>query len=353
MTEMKLHPVCAVFPAMPEKDLADLAADIKANGLLDPITIMPDGTILDGRNRWLACQRVGVEPMTTVYNGDDVIAFVVSRNLKRRNLTYGQRSLIAARLANLSHGSNQHATKNVEGPLDHSTFKPVTQTQAAELVGVHAHAPSDARALLKGGAPHVIAMVERGEIDIKPAVIVARHASKSEQAAWKTPAEVRAAARTNHRYNARNIPAKPRQPKRPQLLAYTPRGRWLTPEERELPSPEEACEQAPGYPEGVNKMQAHIREHGHVQLWSPTETRQLELGEQFTQFCGFVRRLAKHPWPSPADIDGQKPERAREVRQCLTRDLGPAIARLTAFRDALAQNNRPKTSPLAAGTSRP
>lgn len=31
---------------------------------------------------------------------------------------------------------NQHATKNVEGPLDHSTFKPVTQTQAAELVGV-------------------------------------------------------------------------------------------------------------------------------------------------------------------------------------------------------------------------
>jgi disulfide oxidoreductase YuzD len=48
--ELKVHPLIDLFPMMSEEELADLAEDIKANGLIYPIVI--DGDVLiDGRNR--------------------------------------------------------------------------------------------------------------------------------------------------------------------------------------------------------------------------------------------------------------------------------------------------------------
>jgi hypothetical protein len=75
---------------------------------------------------------------------------------------------------------------------------------------------------------------------------------------------------------------------------------------------------------------------GRFAIAWPAETRQLQLGEQFGELGMLIKRLANHdPWPNPADIDGQKPDVAREFRLSLAQDLKPAIARLIAFRDAL------------------
>jgi ParB-like chromosome segregation protein Spo0J len=331
MTERQLHPACAAFPAMPEKELAELADDVKARGLIDPITVMPDGAILDGRNRWLACERAGVEPTTTVYQGDDPIRFVISRNLKRRHLTRGQRVMIAARIANIATGSNRYALKKVGVLIRTPT---ITRLESAAELQVGATAVSDGRAILDRGAPHVIAMVDRGEIDFQAAATAVRGAaSKTEQAAWQTPADVRAAVK------ARKDSAPPAQlpsPKKPKYYFYNGPRPKMTPEERGLPPLEISGEQHPDYPPGVSRMQAHIRKHGHVQIWSPTETEQLELAWKFSQLCGHIKRLADGPWPSPADIDGQKPEAAEETRRYFARHIGAAIDRLTAFRDALA-----------------
>lgn len=54
-----------------EGELADLAESIAQVGLIQPITLTPDGLVLDGRNRLAACKRVGVEPTFTVREGDD------------------------------------------------------------------------------------------------------------------------------------------------------------------------------------------------------------------------------------------------------------------------------------------
>jgi hypothetical protein len=51
---------------------------------------------LDGRNRWAACQRAGVEPKTVVYEGDDLAESVLHANIERRHMTTGARAMAAA-----------------------------------------------------------------------------------------------------------------------------------------------------------------------------------------------------------------------------------------------------------------
>jgi len=68
--------------------ILDHAPDL-AKAVRDPITLTPDGLILDGRNRYAACQRVGVEPRFVVTD-DDPGTVVRSRNGTRRHMTTGQ-----------------------------------------------------------------------------------------------------------------------------------------------------------------------------------------------------------------------------------------------------------------------
>ena len=60
MTDYEYHEAANIFP-MEEETIADLAADIAAEGLCDAITIF-DGKILDGRRRYTACRKAGVTP---------------------------------------------------------------------------------------------------------------------------------------------------------------------------------------------------------------------------------------------------------------------------------------------------
>jgi len=71
---------------------AALVADIRANGLRVPI-VLQDGMILDGRNRYKACQELGITPETTEYTGNPW-AYVWSLNGTRRDLTDAQRAAI-------------------------------------------------------------------------------------------------------------------------------------------------------------------------------------------------------------------------------------------------------------------
>ena len=57
-----LHPACAIWPDLSPADLRDLADDIAANGLRDPITLTPASELLDGKNRASACIMAGVDP---------------------------------------------------------------------------------------------------------------------------------------------------------------------------------------------------------------------------------------------------------------------------------------------------
>ncbi len=92
----EIHEAANVFPMLPEDELQELAADIKANGLIHPIVLDEDGALIDGRNRLAACRMAGVEPTFTSINGADPVAYILSANVARRNLTKGQRAMAGA-----------------------------------------------------------------------------------------------------------------------------------------------------------------------------------------------------------------------------------------------------------------
>jgi ParB-like chromosome segregation protein Spo0J len=93
----EVHPLAAVFPMLTSDELAELADDIKANGLLHPIMIDDTGVLIDGRNRLAACEIAGVEPTWEhLHDGIDPAAVIVSANLARRNLTKGQQAVALA-----------------------------------------------------------------------------------------------------------------------------------------------------------------------------------------------------------------------------------------------------------------
>lgn len=91
---MKTHEAAELFPLMVGAEFQELVNSIKANGLLKPIELY-GGMLLDGRNRYKACQEAGVPhrfidiPETT-----DPFEYVWAINAERRHLAQGQKGVI-------------------------------------------------------------------------------------------------------------------------------------------------------------------------------------------------------------------------------------------------------------------
>jgi hypothetical protein len=116
---MDFHPFANSFPLMEGAEFDALVADMKANGLREKIDLY-QGKIVDGRNRYRALQRLGIDPSAdpsryfrkAIYahsvggdiapheqdNDAKVLAYVVSRNIHRRHLTTEQRRELIATL---------------------------------------------------------------------------------------------------------------------------------------------------------------------------------------------------------------------------------------------------------------
>jgi N6-adenosine-specific RNA methylase IME4 len=159
------HPVADLFPLMADAEVADLAEDIREHGQREPIWVHRDGRVIDGRNRWRACQIAEREPVTRTYQGDDsgLVAFVVSLNLKRRHLSESQRAMVAARVANLAHGE-----RKTDRPIG------LSQPEAAQLLNVGERSVKRARTVQEQGVPELAAAVDRGSVAVSTAEVVAR-----------------------------------------------------------------------------------------------------------------------------------------------------------------------------------
>jgi protein gp37/ParB-like chromosome segregation protein Spo0J len=96
-----IHPAADLFPMVEGDEFRELCADIKERGLAQPITIWTDGSLLDGRNRLLACYETHQEVVLDRYEGTDPVQFSLSANLHRRHLSEGQRACVALKVREL------------------------------------------------------------------------------------------------------------------------------------------------------------------------------------------------------------------------------------------------------------
>lgn len=93
---MKPHPIADIFPMLDAVDFDTLVQSIEASGQIAPVVTW-EGWLLDGRNRWAACQHLGIECQTREFNGSEKEAMdlALGLNLCRRHLTPSQRAAIA------------------------------------------------------------------------------------------------------------------------------------------------------------------------------------------------------------------------------------------------------------------
>ena len=195
----QIHEVANIFPRMSAEEFVQLKADIKENGLREPIWLH-EGQIIDGRNRYWACQEVGAEIHAREWDGSgSLTAFVVSLNLHRRHLDESQRAIVGARIkpmfeeearARMTAGTNQYS------PSAERREGSKAAEQAATAVNTSSRSIERATKVIKDGAPELVAAVESGEVSVTAAAEVAK-LSKEEQVqiVAKGPEEVKKAAK--------------------------------------------------------------------------------------------------------------------------------------------------------------
>jgi ParB-like chromosome segregation protein Spo0J len=173
MATLEFHELAGLFPMMTGDDAKALGDDIKANGQHEPI-IMFEEKILDGRNRYLECIRVGVKPTFRPYLGDDPTAFVVSLNLKRRHLDETQRAMVAKKIETVKHGGDRKSDQDANLHVDRAT--------AAKMLNVSERSVANASTVIEKGTPDLVSAVEQGKVSVSAAADFAKEVPPLDQA---------------------------------------------------------------------------------------------------------------------------------------------------------------------------
>jgi len=133
ITPYEFHELCCIFPRCTDEELQLLVSDIRENGLLTPITLY-EGKILDGRNRYLACQMLHIEPEYVEFDGDAPLPFVVSRNLCRRHLSESQRAMVAAAIIELQRKDNGRSEVTISDAAKQMNVSERLVNQAVKII---------------------------------------------------------------------------------------------------------------------------------------------------------------------------------------------------------------------------
>jgi hypothetical protein len=165
MDKLEFHPLADLFPMMSDEELDDLGEDMLKFGQHKRV-MRYEGMILDGRNRYLACLRKGIEPRFVDYHGPDPLGLVISLNLKRRHLDTSQRAIAAGKIATLRDGQRRSASPKGEAAM--------TQADAATMLNVGKRSVERAREVVDLGVPDLVAAVEQGEVKVSAAAEFAK-----------------------------------------------------------------------------------------------------------------------------------------------------------------------------------
>lgn len=176
---MKFHPYSEIFPLLSDQELQELADDIRQHGLREDIWTF-GGMILDGRNRFLACQKANEKPRFRKFVGSEegALALVISANIARRHLTASERAFAGARIAELRRGDNQHTARAASSS---------SQAEISEKIGTSPDSIQRAKKVIEKGSKALQKAAESGEVSLKKAAAVVDLPKSEQLAAAKAP----------------------------------------------------------------------------------------------------------------------------------------------------------------------
>lgn len=134
--DWQYHEICLWLPHKPET-VEDIANDILANGFrLDRAIATYEGKILDGRHRYEAALKAGVDPIFAEFQGtkEEAIAYVTSENVARRHLNNKEKEFFYVQMTDYmgvrKNGDRSKAPKNFGGSM------PKSAREHADNIGV-------------------------------------------------------------------------------------------------------------------------------------------------------------------------------------------------------------------------
>ena len=211
----RVAPEADLFPMLDDDAHASLVTSIKERGLKHPGLLLPDGTLLDGRNRRMACEAAGVEMRWEVCYGDPLDA-VIDENVERRQLNVGQRASLAEKslpffearakarqVAALASGNvTKHSSITADLPQSRNTTPtppapkkqrgPLARDEAAAKFKVSGRAVAQAKRVIEK-APELMAQVDAGTLALDAAekevkATIARESYYARKATWDSEA---------------------------------------------------------------------------------------------------------------------------------------------------------------------
>jgi len=185
--ELQEHPEAHLVPEMSEPEWADLVDSIQADGVREPLRILADGTVLDGRHRLRAARGLKLEraPCLVIDLKDEAaqIAYMVQAATLRRQLSKSQLAAISVDLASfeeeraagrarMSAGGRKarHGLARVpdHGRGQYAGLETLSRERLAARVGVSGRL-IQAALKLKREAADLHVLVKEGEINIPEA----------------------------------------------------------------------------------------------------------------------------------------------------------------------------------------
>lgn len=160
---MKHHPLSHYFPMLPIEEYNALKDSIGKHGLREAIVLL-DGQILDGRNRYKACQEANVEPRFEEYEKgkDGALDFVMDMNFRRRHLLPTQKAQIIIDIEGVPKIIKDEDKGRMAHGLDVATATSPTYPGQAKRAGVSRE--TLARVVTVQDSPEIKKKVRSGEI---------------------------------------------------------------------------------------------------------------------------------------------------------------------------------------------